>query len=1105
MKSRFAKFRNVPELLRMWHLSADIKTAEDLNLPSPAIAGGKPETVVVPPSGLLTAFMAELARRADLVQSKAVDPREDNILRVASHGRMAALDLRLLPHEFYAALPAPDPGERTKLDVAADRIAAIHHEHAERSYPNHPTRGALQLVFCDLGTPDGAGWNAYSELRQLLVDRGVPAETVRFMHEARNDREKGELFAAARTGRISVLIGSTEKMGVGTNVQARAIALHHLECPWRPADLAQRDGRAIRQGNLNDEVALYRYVTESSFDGYTWQTVERKARFIAQVMRGKLDVREIEDVGDIALSYAEVKALACGDPRILEKARVDSETTRLERLHRSWTRTQRALDATITAADRNLPALHADLDRIERAITRIQPTRGDAFTMTVAGTCYSSRADAAIALRQALVRINPAAGDTEPTLVAQLGGFDILAAGRRLLQPHLRLELADVPRTGVDIGLDELRSDRPLGIVTRLENRVAGPPVIRDEVAHQIARATTERDRAATELGQPFPHAEALEVARRRGAELEAELAAEATAQPSTSEPGPQPPSGSSGARTPPASTATDPRAARSGQAATAANDTNSTPTAIDPQPTGPARQRTSERGAAAGDVSGRTARTLADQHRAAAQFRALGTTSPDALRERGINVAEAVEVLSDPQTAPTLPARPGEPDHDAAGPGTRAAPVAPRIRVAHGPDGTLVHGTERGDQQARAALKTNGFKWSRNLEAWYLPRSFRYQTRSLRVQALSRMLGDRVSVEPTDPTPAVSAPTGTLPTDAQPDPTAQQPAAPSAGPTIVHARSEDADAAAPATTAADADRLEWARRLHPRGAGPYAVWDMSDGRFGAVRAVDGLPQGGVSGDSYRTVQQAEAVVDALNDGATLDDARLAAHRAAPANGEPHPPAALVDNAPPGGWTDADRIPERPARDTSGWPSVQRYPLGTTLAVHAIGADGPGRRLGHGTVVDHPGPGHVVVESPWGTRRTAPISHVRPIDPAEPTPSRPTPPAAPAQTPVDSWQPLADTIDPAISADPAWPALAHALQRAHESGYPARERLPALAADVLPDDNPARALHYRLVAETEAATAAEPQHAQTRSPSVPTPATPPLPGTTAPQPPGPTR
>lgn len=814
MKSRFAKFRNVPELLRMWHLSADIKTAEDLNLPTPAIAGGAPETIVVPASRQLTAFMADLSARADKVQSKAVDPREDNILRVASHGRMAALDLRLLPHEFYAALPTPDPAERTKLDVAADRIAAIHHQHAARTYPNHPSPGALQLVFCDLGTPDGAGWNAYSELRQLLADRGVPAESVRFMHEARNDREKGELFASARTGRISVLIGSTEKMGVGTNVQARAVALHHLECPWRPADLAQRDGRAIRQGNLNDEVALYRYVTESSFDGYTWQTVERKAKFIAQVMRGRLDIREIDDVGDVALSYAEVKALACGDPRILEKARVDTETTRLERLQRSWTRTQRALEATVDGADRRLPHLHADLQHLDDALGRAHSTRGDDFHMTIQGTGVRSRADAAIALRNVLARIDPSYADTEPQPVAQLGGFEVLAAGRRLLQPHLRLELAGVPRSGLDVGLDELRTDRPLGIITRLENRVASLAAIRAEISHEITRASTERDRAAAELGQPFPHTQALAAARHRGAELETELAADASAA-----------------------------------------------------------------------------------------------------------------AVSQGDTPPDPPGNRGSQQH----PATAAAPASPG--------------------------------------------------------------------QPAQPRPAETAVTS--------------PTRP----------------AATTTTSPDAARTTDARTL-------------------------------------------------------------------------------VDNPPPGGWTDADRVQPRPEPDTSRWPSVQRHPIGAALAIHAIGADGPGRQLGRGTVVGHPGPDQVVVESPFGTRRTSPISHVRPIDPTELAatgrPAQPPPTQTPSAT--DAWFAIAHDTDPAITSDPGWPALAHALQRAEDAGFPARDHFAALAAEVLPNDTPARALHYRLVDVAEVAAATEPRRTSAEHPTARLVGDAPrMPGTTPRQSPGPPR
>ena len=533
MQARFAKFRNVPELLRMWHVSADIKTAEDLQLPTPDLRNGRAETVVVPATPELSDFMRELSARADAVQARRVDPDVDNMLRVATHGRMAALDLRLLGRS---------PGPDAKLASAADRIAAIHHSSADRSYPNSPTPGALQIVFCDLGTPQqrgrgggtlANGWNAYDELKARLIERGVPADKIRFVHEARNDKEKGELFAAARNGRVSVLVGSTEKMGVGTNVQARAIALHHLDCPWRPADIAQREGRILRQGNLNPEVEIVRYVSEGSFDAYLWQTVERKAKFIGQVMRGRLDVREIEDIGDTALSYSEVKALATGDPRILEKARADADMTKLERLERAHGRNQRALSATIDRAEEQLPKLHADRQLVESALQRRTDTSGDHFAMTVGGVAWATRADAAAALRHALTTLLPTsdAGYDRPTTVASIAGHEVIATARRYLEPHISLELAGVPRSHVRVEPDELRTDRPLGIVIKLENRAADLERTLSRLIHEADALAREGDRARNDYGQPFAHREALADARIRSTALAAELAEQSQTQ----------------------------------------------------------------------------------------------------------------------------------------------------------------------------------------------------------------------------------------------------------------------------------------------------------------------------------------------------------------------------------------------------------------------------------------------------------------------------------------------------------------------------------------------------------------------------------------------
>ncbi len=404
MNTRFARFQNVPEMLRMWHVFADVKTAEDLSLPTPELKPHQaedgaerraPKTVVIPAGLEITAYLRELADRAEKVRGRGVDPSEDNMLKISGDGRRAALDMRLVSGRRTA-------GE-CKLERATTVIARLWRENRGNTYLDpdsgqpSPTPGGLQIVFCDLSTP-AERWNAYAELRALLAAEGVPEQQIRFVHEARNDAEKGRLFAACRAGHVAVLIGSTEKMGVGTNIQTRAVALHHLDCPWRPADIEQREGRILRQGNQNPRVEIYRYVVERSFDAYSWQTVERKAKFIAQVTRGRLDVRSIEDIGDQALSYTEVKALASGDPLILEHARVSNEVTRLERLERAWVKNREQLRYTLASAVEREKARGYDVEAIERAIARRVDTRGEKFAMTIGAVHYTERTAAAEAL-----------------------------------------------------------------------------------------------------------------------------------------------------------------------------------------------------------------------------------------------------------------------------------------------------------------------------------------------------------------------------------------------------------------------------------------------------------------------------------------------------------------------------------------------------------------------------------------------------------------------------------------------------------------------------------------------------------------------------------
>src|SRR6185437_1357250 len=294
--------------------------------------------------------------------------------------------------------------------------------------------GALQLVFCDLGTP-GPGWNVYEDLRQQLVARGLPRESVRFIHEAKTDRDKAQLFAACRAGRVAVLVGSTEKMGVGTNVQDRAVALHHLDAPWRPADVAQREGRILRQGNRNREVQIMRYWTARSFDGYSWQTLERKATFIGQVMRGRPESREISDIGDTALSFSEVKALATGNPLLMDKAEADANLTRLYRAERVWLRNQDTLVHAISDNERGIRSLTMRAADLDVAIGRRRDIRGEAFVMTVEGTEHRKRAEAGQHLKDVLTREVGELAGLRARVVhpGSLAGFELVTAVEQAL------------------------------------------------------------------------------------------------------------------------------------------------------------------------------------------------------------------------------------------------------------------------------------------------------------------------------------------------------------------------------------------------------------------------------------------------------------------------------------------------------------------------------------------------------------------------------------------------------------------------------------------------------------------------------------------------
>ncbi|MUK02969.1 helicase [Vibrio cholerae] len=549
MQTRFSKFQNVPELLKMFHTFADVKTAEDLKLPVPLIEereDGKrlPRMIAVEPSVELEAYIADIGERAEQIRLRLVDATEDNMLKISTDGRKAALDMRLVDPELEALI-----GE-TKINATADLMAKVYEENKDRIYNDvdtgepHPTPGALQIVFCDLGTPS-AKWNVYDQLREDLVQRGVPAHKVRFMHEAKNDAEKGRLFAACRSGDVAVLVGSTQKMGVGTNIQARAVHLVDLDAPWRPADVSQRHGRIVRRGNQNPEVAISQVVTKGSFDTFMWQTLERKSKFIDQIMRGKLDVREIEDVGDNTLSFAEVKAISSGNPLILEKSKADQELSRLTRLHTGYNHNRAALTHRKASAQTRGEAMVALHPALKEAASRTTlDTTGEAFRMTINGRSFDKRPDAVEALREwtsAHAAGRPPFDDSRDLgIIGNIAGHDIRYVQKKANLVDIassRVELRIEGAPGVAVELKRTDALFPtVGVIQRLENQVRKLPEEVVALEHRIEEARQEYRDAATALREPFKHADALDTAKweveRIGREMRGEDSAQTTLTP---------------------------------------------------------------------------------------------------------------------------------------------------------------------------------------------------------------------------------------------------------------------------------------------------------------------------------------------------------------------------------------------------------------------------------------------------------------------------------------------------------------------------------------------------------------------------------------------
>ncbi len=499
LNTRFARFINVPELMQMFRQSADVQTAAMLNLPRPQLEGEKPAIRNAPATPELKAFVQELAARADRLKTGRVDPSEDNMLKITSEGRKAALDLRLMK-------PATPDDPQGKVNLAVENI--------HRIWQATAAERCAQLVFCDLSTPKDKGFSVYRDMADKLERLGVPEREIAFIQDYDSDASKLALFREVRSGKVRILFGSTQKMGSGTNVQERLIALHHLDAPWRPADVEQREGRILRQGNKNAVVSVFRYVTEGSFDAYMWQTLETKAKFIAQVMSGDMTIRRVEDLESAALTYAEVKAIASGNPLVIEKAQVDAELMRLTRLRSAHAEEQYRIRSNLRRAHEDAETFTARLANLRQDIAVRQDTSGDKFTIELDGQTLDNRGIAGELIVRRAEKVKNRFGDDVRT--GRFAGFDLF------LRPGFNNAVEVVLRGHNSYGARV--TDTALGTIRSLEATVQGFEERAGKLETDIADAHKRGKELETKVGAAFEHEERYQQLCRRQSEIEEQL-----------------------------------------------------------------------------------------------------------------------------------------------------------------------------------------------------------------------------------------------------------------------------------------------------------------------------------------------------------------------------------------------------------------------------------------------------------------------------------------------------------------------------------------------------------------------------------------------------
>ena len=499
MKTRFANFFNLPELMSVFREVADIQTADMLKLPVPE---AEYENVVLPASEEQTEIIQSLAERAEQVRNGEVDPTVDNMLKITTDGRKLALDQRLLNDML------PDT-EDNKISACADRGFKIWKDTQEQR--------SAQLVFCDSSTPkkDGA-FNVYDALKEKLMQKGVPEKEIAFIHDANTDVQKARLFSKVRSGQVRFLFGSTSKMGAGTNVQDRLIALHHLDVPWRPSDIEQQEGRILRQGNQNEKVKILRYITENTFDAYSWQLIENKQKFIGQIMTSKSPVRSCQDVDEAALSYAEVKALATGNPKIKEKMDLDMQVTKLKMLKANYEsnlfRLQDAIaveyPGRIAKYEELFKAYEADINHISTALT-------EPFSMEIHGISYNEEKIAGEMLVAACKQMKKEHVDS--VSVGSFMGFK-MEISYALFDNNFYVRLKRESSVSVEIKKDPVRN------IERILTALKSFPDRKESAEERLEDTRRQLAQAKDEVKKPFGKEEELREVLARLTEINAEL-----------------------------------------------------------------------------------------------------------------------------------------------------------------------------------------------------------------------------------------------------------------------------------------------------------------------------------------------------------------------------------------------------------------------------------------------------------------------------------------------------------------------------------------------------------------------------------------------------